>query len=102
MGKYNIPFNKPYWTYKELKYIKKALKRGWISGDGEFTKKVTELMEKTFNAKKVLLTPSCTSALEMTALLIDIKPGDEVILPTYTFTSTATAFVLFDVKASIY
>ncbi|MFH1957622.1 MAG: dTDP-4-amino-4,6-dideoxygalactose transaminase [bacterium] len=93
-----IAFNKPYGTYKEIKYMKKALKNLCISGDGEFTKKVSKLLERIIGAKKVLLTPSCTSALEMAALLLNLKAGDEVIMPAYTFPSTATSFVLRGAK----
>lgn len=90
--KYNIPFNKPYRSGKEIKYIKDVIKSGKLGGDGFYTKKCQEFIEKKFKAKKALLTTSCTTALEMAALLCDIKPGDEVILPSYTFASTATAF----------
>ena len=88
-----IPFNIPPYVGKESEYIAKAISNHKICGDGEFTKKCSEWLEKSFNAKKVLLTTSCTSALEMAALLCNIKPGDEVILPSYTFCSTADAFV---------
>ena len=77
----------------ELSYIEKAIESNKICGDGEFTKKCSQWMENAFSAKKVLLTTSGTSALEMAAILCDIKPGDEVILPSYTFCSTADAFV---------
>ncbi len=90
----NIPFNKPYLTGKEGHYIYQAVLSGKISGDGVFTKKCHAFFEKTFGFKKTLLTTSCTDALEMAALLINIEPGDEVILPSYTFVSTANAFVL--------
>ncbi|KAA3649020.1 MAG: dTDP-4-amino-4,6-dideoxygalactose transaminase [Bacteroidetes bacterium] len=89
-----IPFNKPYFTGNETKYIEEAVKSGHISGNGSFTKKCQSFFEKKFSIKKVLLTKSCTSALEMCALLINIKPGDEVIMPSYTFVSTANAFTL--------
>ena len=78
----------------ELKYIQDAYVQGKISGDGKYTKLCSEFMERRFSAKKVLLTSSCTQALELAALLIDINPGDEVIMPSYTFVSTANAFVL--------
>lgn len=78
----------------ELEYIQDAYAQGKVSGDGKYTKLCSEFMERTFSAKKVLLTPSCTHALELAALLIDIQPGDEVIMPSYTFVSTANAFVL--------
>lgn len=90
----NIPFNKPYLTGKEGHYIYQAVLSGKISGDGVFTKKCHAFFEKSFGFKKTLLTTSCTDALEMAALLINIEPGDEVILPSYTFVSTANAFVL--------
>ena len=93
-----IPFNRPFIVGKELEYISKAVSNGHISGDGPFTKKCQELMEKKFSAPKVLLTHSCTAALEMAAILINIQPGDEVILPSFTFVSTANAFVLRGAK----
>lgn len=89
-----IPFNVPPYTGKEDKYIKQAIDSRKICGDGQFTKKCNEKFEKITGAKKVLMTTSGTSALEMAALLADIKPGDEVIMPSYTFVSTANAFVL--------
>ncbi len=88
-----IPFNVPPYTGKENEYIAKAISNHKICGDGEFTKRCSEWLEQKFKAKKVLLTTSCTSALEMAALLCNVKPGDEVILPSYTFCSTADAFV---------
>ncbi len=94
----NIPFNKPYLTGKEGHYIYQAVLSGKISGDGVFTKKCHTYFEQTFGFKKTLLTTSCTDALEMAALLINIEPGDEVILPSYTFVSTANAFVLRGAK----
>ncbi len=87
-----IPFNKPFIIGKELQYISEAVERGHLSGNGVFTKKCQTWMEKKFGAKKVLLTHSCTAALEMAAILADIQPGDEVIMPSYTFVSTANAF----------
>ncbi|MFH1800881.1 MAG: dTDP-4-amino-4,6-dideoxygalactose transaminase [Candidatus Omnitrophota bacterium] len=93
-----IPFNKPFFIGKEIEYIKKSVKTGHIAGDGLFTRKCHVLLEKKLNAKKVLLTTSCTSALEMTAILCGVKPGDEVILPSYTFVSTANAFYLRGAK----
>jgi len=89
-----IPFNKPYLTGKEVHYIYQAVLSGKISGDGMFTKKCHELFEKKFGFQKCLLTSSCTDALEMASILTRIEPGDEVIMPSYTFVSTATAFVL--------
>ena len=88
-----IPFNKPYLTGKEMQYIEDAVKSGKISGNGLFTKKCQEFFEKKFGFKKTLLTTSCTDALEMAAILADIKEGDEVIVPSFTFVSTALAFV---------
>ncbi len=89
-----IPFNKPHLTGKELHNIADAHQRGQLAGDGFYTKRCSEWLEQTTGAKKVLLTHSCTAALEMAAMLADIKPGDEVIMPSYTFVSTANAFVL--------
>ncbi len=89
-----IPFNKPYMTGKELKYINHAHDYGHLSGNGPFTKKCQSWLEKRIGCQKALLTHSCTAALEMAAILADIQPGDEVIMPSYTFVSTANAFVL--------
>lgn len=89
-----IPFNKPYMTGKELFHIAEAHFNCMLAGDGPFTKRCHEWLEKRTNANRVLLTHSCTAALEMAALLLDVRPGDEVILPSYTFVSTANAFVL--------
>lgn len=91
---YKIPFNKPYQSGKELEYIQDAIQRGKISGNGYYTQKCQQFFESKYNFGKCLLTSSCTDALEMAAILLDIKPGDEVILPSYTFVSTANAFVL--------
>ena len=88
-----IPFNKPYLIGKEMQYIEEAVKSGKISGNGFFTKKCQEFFEKEFGFKKTLLTTSCTDGLEMAAILADIKEGDEVIVPSFTFVSTALAFV---------
>ncbi len=93
-----IPFNKPAFTGNELDYIKTAIDNNKLSGDGEFTKKCNKFIEEKFICKKALLTTSCTSALEMSALLINIKPDDEVIMPSYTFVSTANAFALRGAK----
>jgi dTDP-4-amino-4,6-dideoxygalactose transaminase len=93
-----IPFNKPYLTGKETQYIEDAVASGKISGNGKYTKKCQEFFERTYGFKKTLLTTSCTDALEMAALLIDVQPGDEIILPSYTFVSTANAFVLRGAK----
>ncbi len=94
----NIPFNKPFLTGKEIFYIEDAVNTGKISGNGKYTKLCHEYFEKVFGFKKVLMTSSCTDALEMAAILIDIKFGDEVIVPSYTFVSTANAFVLRGAK----
>lgn len=88
-----IDFNIPPFTGKELDYMQQAIKNKKICGDGEFTKKCSRWMEEKFQANHVLLTTSCTHALEMAAVLTRVKPGDEVILPSYTFVSTADAFV---------
>ena len=88
-----IPFNKPYLTGREVDYIYQAVHSGKISGNGMFTQKCQGLLESRYGFKKALLTTSCTDALEMGAILADIKPGDEVIVPSYTFVSTALAFV---------
>lgn len=93
-----IPFNKPYLSGKETLYIEQAVQSGKISGDGIFTKKCHEFFEQRYAFKKCLLTTSCTDALEMAALLLDIQPGDEVIIPSYTFVSTANAFALRGAK----
>jgi dTDP-4-amino-4,6-dideoxygalactose transaminase len=89
-----IPFNKPYMTGKELYYIAEAHFNMILAGDGPFTKKCHQWLEDKTGAKKALLTHSCTAALEMAAILANIQPGDEVIMPSYTFVSTANAFVL--------
>jgi dTDP-4-amino-4,6-dideoxygalactose transaminase len=88
-----IPFNKPYLTGNETKYIEQAVQSGKISGNGDFTKKCQNFFERRYGLRKALLTTSCTDALEMCAILSDIKSGDEVIVPSYTFVSTALAFV---------
>jgi dTDP-4-amino-4,6-dideoxygalactose transaminase len=89
-----IPFNKPYLTGKETIYIEDAAKRGKLSGDGYYTKKCQSFFEEKYGFKKVFLTTSCTDALEMAAILLDIQQGDEIIIPSYTFVSTANAFIL--------
>ena len=89
-----IPFNKPHFTGKELWYVSQALNHGYTCGDGAFTKKCQKLLEQQTKAHKALLTHSCTAALEMAALIACIQPGDEVIMPSYTFVSTANAFAL--------
>jgi dTDP-4-amino-4,6-dideoxygalactose transaminase len=88
-----VPFNKPFVIGKELYYIAQAVTLGNISGDGHFTQKCSRLLEERFGIHKVLLTPSCTAALEMAAMLCGIEPGDEVLLPSFTFVSTANAVV---------
>jgi len=93
-----IPFNKPYLSGKELKYIKQSVSSGKISGDGIFTKKCQEFFQDKYNFKKALLTTSCTDALEMCAVLLNIQTGDEVIVPSFAFVSTANAFVLRGAK----
>ena len=93
-----IGFNVPIFIDESIECIKEAINKRKICGDGEFTKKCSEWMEEKFNSPKILLTTSCTSALEMAAILLDIKPGDEVIMPSYTFVSTADAFVMVGAK----
>lgn len=94
MSNENIPFNKPYMTGKELYYISEAKFGNILAGDGPFTKRCHQWLEQRMGCAKALLTHSCTAALEMAALLLNIQPGDEVIMPSYTFVSTANAFVL--------
>tara|TARA_A100001234_G_scaffold220627_1_gene234053 strand:- start:1275 stop:2408 length:1134 start_codon:yes stop_codon:yes gene_type:complete len=89
-----IPFNRVDLQGNEIKYINKSVEKGHLSGDGYYTKKCSHILEKSLNVSKVLLTTSCTHALEMTAILADIQPGDEVIIPSFTFVSTVNAFVL--------
>ena len=89
-----IPFNKPFVIDKEFEYIQDAINQGVLRGDGIYTKKCHKFLEEKLHCKKTLLTHSCTAALEMAAILLDIKPGDEIIMPSYTFVSTANAFVL--------
>lgn len=93
-----IDFNRPAFTGKELEYIQDAVNKGMLCGDGEYTKKCAEWMKERFRISHVMLTTSCTHALEMAAFLSDIQPGDEVIMPSYTFVSTADAFVLRGAK----
>ena len=90
----NIPFNKPHMTGKELWYISQAHASGHLAGDGQFTKKCSAWLVQRTGSQRALLTHSCTAALEMAAILADVQPGDEVIMPSYTFVSTANAFVL--------
>jgi dTDP-4-amino-4,6-dideoxygalactose transaminase len=92
--RYRIPFNKPKFMGDELRYIADAVERGHLSGDGLYTRMCSELLERELAVPKVLLTTSCTHALEMCALLLDLQPGDEVIVPSYAFVTTAGAFVL--------
>jgi dTDP-4-amino-4,6-dideoxygalactose transaminase len=89
-----IPFNRPFAVGKEFEYIRQAIEKMELSGDGSFTHKCHALLEQILGIPKALLTTSCTHALEMAALLLDIKPGDEVIIPSFTFVSTVNAFVL--------
>ncbi|MFA8451226.1 MAG: dTDP-4-amino-4,6-dideoxygalactose transaminase [Bacteroidales bacterium] len=93
-----IPFNKPYLAGREIQHIVSAAYKGHISGNGIFTKKSQIFLEERYGFKHALLTTSCTDALEMTALLMDIKAGDEVIVPSYTFVSSANAYVLRGAK----
>lgn len=93
-----IPFNRPPVTGKELEYIQDVIENGHLCGDGKYTKLCHEWLEQNTGTKRALLTTSCTHALEMAALLLDIQPGDEVIMPSYTFVSTANAFVLRGAK----
>ena len=92
--RYDIPFNRPFMVGNELAYIRQAVEDGHLAGDGPFALKCQTWMEQAFAARRVLLTPSCTASLEMAALLCDLRPGDEVIMSSYTFVSTANAFVL--------
>jgi dTDP-4-amino-4,6-dideoxygalactose transaminase len=89
-----IPFNKPHMMGRELEYIRQAVEYGNISGDGHFTQACADLLEKMLGGGRVLMTPSCTAALEMALILCDLRPGDEVILPSFTFVSTANAVLL--------
>src|ERR1700691_3597563 len=91
---YRIPFNKPGLTGDELRYIADAITLGHSAGDGSYTRRCHAMLERALGAARVLLTTSCTHALEMAALLLDIQPGDEVIAPSFTFVSTVNAFVL--------
>lgn len=93
-----IDFNRPAFVGSELEYIQDAIHRGMLCGDGIYTKKCSQWMEKEFDVSRVMLTTSCTHALEMAAFLCDIQPGNEVIMPSYTFVSTADAFVLRGAK----
>jgi dTDP-4-amino-4,6-dideoxygalactose transaminase len=94
MESYAIPFNRPYLSGQELEYIAQVIRAGHAAGDGAFTHKCHALLQEILGVPRVLLTTSCTHALEMAALLLDIQPGDEVIVPSFTFVSTVNAFVL--------
>ena len=94
MNKYTVPFNKPFISGKELYYIADSVMKGQISGNGYYTKLCESLLLEITHSQKVLMTNSCTASLEMACMLIDLKPGDEVILPSFTFVSTANAVVL--------
>jgi dTDP-4-amino-4,6-dideoxygalactose transaminase len=94
MPEINVDFNRPVIVGKEFEYMQQAVENGHISGDGPFTKKCHAFFEKELGVQKALLTTSCTHALEMSAILLDIQPGDEVIIPDFTFVSTVNAFVL--------
>ena len=89
----SIKFNEPYIAGKELEYIKQVFENGFFAGNGPFTEKVQNLLAEKYQVKKVLLTHSCTAALEMSAILLRVGPGDEVILPSYTFPTTASSFL---------
>ena len=89
-----VPFNTPYYAGNESHYIQQAFSNKQLSGDGEFTARVSEILNNIFSSQRVLLTHSCTAALEMAAILLDIAPGDEIIMPSFTFVSTANAFSL--------
>ena len=89
-----IPFNKPFTIGGELENIAAAVREGHLAGDGRFTRQCHEWLERRLGARRALLTHSCTAALEMAAILCDLRPGDEVIMPSFTFVSTANAFVL--------
>lgn len=93
-----VDFNKPGFVGNEMEYIAQAVKKGHISGDGEFSRRCQAILEATTGASRVLLTTSCTHALEMAALLLDLRPGDEVIVPSFTFVSTVNAFVLRGIR----
>jgi dTDP-4-amino-4,6-dideoxygalactose transaminase len=97
-ARYRIPFNKPGLTGNELRYVADAITLGHCAGDGSYTRRCHAMLEETLGAARVLLTTSCTHALEMAALLLNIQPGDEVIVPSFTFVSTVNAFVLRGAK----
>jgi len=91
---HRVPFNRPSLAGHEYEYIKAAVDSGQLSGNGPFTKRCQQWLETATGCAKALLTQSCTAALEMSALLLDLEPGDEVIMPSFAFVSTANAFVL--------
>jgi dTDP-4-amino-4,6-dideoxygalactose transaminase len=95
---FSIPFNKAYLTGQEFEYMSRAVQSRAISGDGHFTRQCSQWLERYFGAPRVLLTTSCTHALEMAAILLNIRPGDEIIVPSFTFVSTVNAFVLRGAK----
>ena len=94
MSDVDIPFNRPAMVGDELRYMREAIAAGWISGDGQFSRRCQALLEEELGAARILLTTSCTHALEMSALLLDLSPGDEVVIPSFTFVSTVNAFAL--------
>jgi len=94
MDEIKVDFNRPVLVGNEFEYMKQAIENGHISGDGPFTKKCHTFLEQELGVPKALLTTSCTHALEMSAILLDLRPGDEVIIPDFTFVSTVNAFVL--------
>src|SRR5882762_9531495 len=94
MPEYRIPFNRPGLTGDELRYVADAITRGHTAGDGGYTRKCHAILEDELNVARVLLTTSCTHALEMAAILLDLQAGDEIIVPSFTFVSTANAFLM--------
>ena len=98
MDRPTIPFNKPFIAGKELYYIAQAVALGNIGGDGHYTQQCCRLLEERFGIHRVLMVPSCTAALEMAAMLCELGPGDEVVLPSFTFVSTANAVVRLGAK----
>ena len=94
----NIPFNVPFLTGKETEFFEQAIQKRKLSGNGEFTQRCQDWFQSQLGTNKTLLTTSCTDALELSALLINIEPGDEVIIPSYTFVSTANPFILRGAK----
>ena len=96
-----IPFNRPFVTGREFEYIREAIANGHLAGDGRFSRRCQAWLDAQIGCAKALLTHSCTAALEMAALLVDLGPGDEVIMPSFTFVSTANAFVLRGARAGL-